>query len=604
MKGIIKIFRWSMKYFYVFLFIILLNILLQWLFSYLPIFVQYAFGVLGYSNKDVSLPKFLIDWYETYGSVLEKILMIGITLVIIQLFRSIMRFLSNYYQGALTQYIGYDMRRKMYSHICDLPFSYHNNVDIGDLIQRTTSDIDEIGNFLSKNLVNFACIFITVGFGAFQVYQISPVLMWVSVATLPITGVSSIVYFRYCNKKFLEIERSESKMTTTIQENISSSRVVRAFGNEIYEFEKMDKYSVDYMNKSRKFSTSMALFWGFNDGLVFIQYSLTLLVGILLSKKGMVDAGDIVAALFLMGMLIWPMRGLGRIIASFGKASVAANRIDEILNKKSEYEINGSLKPEIKGNIEFKNVSFKFDDTNTSLLNNVSFKINKGETIALVGKTGSGKSTICNLLVRYLENNEGSILIDGIDIKDIDKKHLRENVKYVLQDPFLYSKTVYENISITNNDLSKDDVINAAKMASIHNEVLKLQDGYDTLVGEKGTTLSGGQKQRVAIARMLVSTSPIIIFDDSLSALDTKTDLLIRTALKSKDENQTMIIITHRTTTAREADQILVLEDGKIIQAGKHEELVKCDGLYKKLWGIQGDLEAEFNDILGGDDYE
>ena len=360
----------------------------------------------------------------------------------------------------------------------------------------------------------------------------------------------------------------------------------------------MDKASVDFSNKSRKFSTVMALFWGFNDGMTFIQYALTLLVGIYLAKQGILDGADIVAALLLMGMLIWPMRGLGRIVASFGKASVAANRIDELLAQKSEFEINGSLTPKIEGNIEFKNVSFKFNDTNKLLLNNVSFKIKKGQTIALVGKTGSGKSTICNILTRFLEYDEGSILIDGVELKGIEKKYLRENIKYVLQDPFLFSKTVYENIAISKNNTSKENVYQAAKIAAIHSEVLKFDKGYDTIVGEKGTTLSGGQKQRVAIARMLVTESPVIIFDDSLSALDTKTDVLIRKALKLKDDNQTMIIITHRTTTAKEADLILVLEDGAIAEMGSHDELINTNGLYKKLWGIQDELYDDFNSLL------
>lgn len=598
MKGIKRIIKWSIKYIPVFLLIVGMAAILQWFFAYLPLFVQYAFGALGYGSKDVALPQFLIDWYESQDDVLKTIILVSTTMIALQALRSVMRFLTNYYQGALAQYIGYDMRLKVYSHVCNLSFSYHNGADVGDLIQRSTSDIDEVSSFVSANVPNFINIFVTVGIGAYQVYQISPVLMWISIIIVPITGISSIIYFKYCNKQFERIENAESKMTTIIQENVNSARVVRAFANEKYEFEKMDKASYDYSFKQRKFLTVMSIFWGFNDGMVFIQYALTLLAGIFLAKEGLVDGADIVAALLLMGMLIWPMRGLGRIVASFGKASVAANRIGEVLDEKSEFEINGLEKPVIKGNIEFKNVSFKFDDINKTLLNNVSFNIKRGQTIALVGKTGSGKSTICNLLTRFLEYNDGSILIDGVELKNIDKKYLRENIKYVLQDPFLYSKTVYENIAITKENLNKDAVYKAAKVAAIHNEVAKFDKGYDTIVGEKGTTLSGGQKQRVAIARMLVTESPVIIFDDSLSALDTKTDVLIRKALKMKDDNQTMIIITHRTTTAKEADLILVLEDGCISQSGTHDELVKEAGLYSKLWGIQGELEKEFTSLL------
>ncbi len=299
-----------------------------------------------------------------------------------------------------------------------------------------------------------------------------------------------------------------------------------------------------------------------------------------------------------MGMLIWPMRSLGRIIASFGKASVAANRIDEILSIPEEYEINGTYVPEITGKIEFKRVTFQFVDDTKPLLKDVSFDIEAGQTIAIVGKTGSGKSTICNLLTRMLEITEGDILLDGVSIKDIEKKHLRKNMKLILQDPFLFSKTVYDNVAIVDPKLPTERIYEAARTASIHQEIEKFERGYKTIVGEKGTTLSGGQKQRIAIARMLVDESNVIIFDDSLSALDTKTDLMIRTALKKKRKDQTMIIITHRSTTAKEADKIIVLDQGSVSQIGRHEELVLQDGLYKELWGIQGELEEEFQTIV------
>ena len=598
MKGIKKIFKWSAKFIPLFVAIIILSTLLQWLYSYLPLFVQYAFAVLGQGNLNVALPSFLLNWFKTSNDTLTIILMVSISMILLQAIRSVMRFITNYSQGALTHLITYEMKIKMYNHICDLPFSYHSNADVGDLIQRTTSDIDQVSNFVSQQVPSFINIFVTVGIGAFQVFNISPLLMLASIAIIPITAISSIIYFRYCNKQFDLIEQAESDMTTVIQENVNGSRVVRAFANEKYEFEKMDAASTNYTKRNSKFLTVMSMFWGISDASVFLQYILTLSVGIYLAMNGILGASDIAASMLLMNMLVWPMRGLGRVIASFGKAAVAANRIDEILELKSEYEVDGNKFPEILGEIEFNNVSFKFHDDTKHLLNSISFKIKRGQTVALVGKTGIGKSTICNILTRFLEYDSGSVLIDGVELKEINKKHLRENIKYVLQDPFLYSKTVYENIAITMKNPTDDEVYNAAKIASIHNEVLKFDKGYKTLVGEKGTTLSGGQKQRVAIARMLISDSPVIIFDDSLSALDTKTDIMIRKALKLKDENQTTIIITHRTTTAKEADLILVLDKGEIAQSGTHDELVNQDGLYKELWGIQGDLEKEFIEVL------
>ena len=295
-----------------------------------------------------------------------------------------------------------------------------------------------------------------------------------------------------------------------------------------------------------------------------------------------------------ISMLVYPIRSLGRIIGDFGKSSVAAKRIDEILLTKDEYQNDGKEITPITGNISFENVSFKFDDTDKHLLTDVSFEIKSGETVAVVGKTGSGKSTIANILVRMLDYDQGSIKLDGVELKELSKKYVRENVGIILQDPFLYAKTVYENIGIASPSSSNEDIYKAAKTAAIHKDIQGFDKGYDTLVGEKGVTLSGGQKQRIAIARMLVLNKPIIIFDDSLSALDTKTDLQIRNALKLRNDKMTSIIITHRITTAKEADKIIVLEEGKVSAIGTHEELSKKEGLYKSLWDIQGALEEEF----------
>ena len=599
MSGIKRIVIWSKRYIPLFIAILALSILLQWLYSYLPLFIQYSFALLGYGDVDkVQLPNFLLEIFKKGDTVLDIILMVSLSMIILQAIRSVLRFIDNYMQGALAQYIAHRLRTRLYKHICNLPFSYHKNSDVGDLIQRSTSDIDQVANFVAQQVPNFIGIFVTVGIGAYQVGKISLTLMWVSLIIVPITAISSVVYFRYCNKKFDEIEKVESDMTTIIQENVNSARVVRAFSNEKYEFDKMDKANLKYTKKNEKFNTVMAAFWGVSDFTVFLQYAATVFTGIMLAKDGALGGADIIAAMLLMNMLVWPMRGLGRIVASFGKANVAAKRIGEIFDMESEFNINGDKKPEITGDIEFKNVSFKFDDTNSSLLNDISFKIKAGSTVALVGKTGSGKSTICNILVRFLQYSSGHVYINGVELNDIDKKYLRKNVKYVLQDPFLFSRTVYENIAISDPTVSEDKVVLAAKEAAIHNEVIKFDKGYKTIVGEKGTTLSGGQKQRVAIARMLIDASPVIIFDDSLSALDTETDVLIRKALKEKDSKQTMIIITHRTTTAKEADLILVLDEGKIAQSGTHDELKDIPGLYKELWGIQGELERQFEEVL------
>lgn len=596
MKKSKNLWQWSKKYLYIVLIIIALNFILQWLYSYIALFVEYAFAVLGNENSEVNLPRFLLNFFNYFKEPLTIVLVVGITMILLQLLRSFLRFLDGYLRARGTELIGYDMRTKLYNHIIDLSYSYHNNSDIGDLIQRSTSDVDTASSFICSQFPELISIFITIAIGSYQVGKINLVLMGISLLSLPLLGISSIIWFKYLNKTYTDIENEEAKMTTVIQENINGARVVKAFANEKYELDKMQKANQNYYKKLHHLYIREPFFWGFSDFVSTFQYALTIAVAIYLAYKDLVTASDITACLLLLGMVIWPIRGLGRIISNYGKALVAANRIQHVLEEKSEFSTNGDQKPVITGQITFADVSFHFPDSNKELLKNISFRVEAGQTIAIVGKTGCGKTTICNLLSRFLEVTGGNIYLNDTNIKDIEKHYLRQNVKMVLQDPFLFSKTVYDNIAITNDNASFDEVKGAARLAYVDEEIMHFENGYKTLVGEKGTTLSGGQKQRIAIARMLISPAPIIIFDDSLSALDTKTDYLIRKALANK--GQTKIIITHRITTAKEADKILVLNNGEIEAFSTHKELVNKPGLYQELWKIQGDLETEFNDIL------
>jgi ATP-binding cassette subfamily B protein len=422
--------------------------------------------------------------------------------------------------------------------------------------------------------------------------------MLVTLAIVPISTTASIIYFRYVKRKFEQIEGVEAKMTTALQENVNGVRVVKAFANENFEIDKFRRQNRDYSKESQKLNVAIAWYWGASDFLTTMQYAVTVGVAVILAQKNLISSGDIIACLMYIGMLVWPIRGLGRIIGDFGKATVAANRIDEILKIQSEYEIDGTETPAVTGDIVFDDVSFKFPDTDKHLLDGVNFAIKSGETVAIVGKTGSGKSTIANLLVRMLDYTKGSIRIDGVELKSIKKRWIRENIGIILQDPFLYATTVFENIKIGLKDIDPEKVYNAAKTAAIHKDITAFDEGYNTLVGEKGVTLSGGQKQRIAIARMLILDKPVMIFDDSLSAVDTTTDLMIRNALKAKNSKLTSIIITHRITTAKEADKIIVLENGKVTAVGNHQELAAKEGLYQKLWAIQGALESEFVKVV------
>jgi ATP-binding cassette subfamily B protein len=601
-NGLRNLFKWSAPYLPLVFVILAFSVINPLLYSFVPQFIRYVVDVVlkGSSEGSNTLPSFLIEFFNTFERPLTLILIVGLSLVLYQAFRGVLMFLNGYTRGKLAENIAYDMRTKLFSHIQNLSYSYHNNVDTGDLIQRCTSDVDTVKSFLSAQLPELMYIIGSVVSGAMQLYLIEVDLLLVTLIVMPISLIASIIYFRYTRRKFEEIEEVEASMTTVLQENINGVRVVKAFANEKYEIDKFEAQSDKYKKESQKLNNVIALYWGSSDFITMLQYVITIAVAIMIVESGGITSGDIIAALMYIGMLVWPIRGLGRIIGDFGKATVASNRIADILNLEDDYANDGNLTPEIKGNIEFKNVSFKFEDNNLHVLKDVSFKIKQGETVAIIGKTGSGKSTVVNLLVRMFEIDEGQILIDGVDIRDIKKKWIRENIGIILQDPFLYAASIYENIKIGLDDVDKEKVYEASKIAAIHNDIMEFENGYDTLVGEKGVTLSGGQKQRVAIARMLLLEKPVIIFDDSLSAVDTTTDLAIRSALHKKGNKLTSIIITHRITTAKEADKIIVLENGVVSAIGTHDELSKQEGLYKQLWDIQGALEEEFVNIVEG----
>lgn len=601
MSAFLKLLKWIKPYWFLVACIAALTILTPITYSYVPQFIKYLIDVIlklstSTIEGDINLPSFLLIFFDKYQGF-AAIWIMGGTLIVYLAFRGIIIFLNGYFKGIYSEDIAKDIRTKLFSHIQDLPYSYHNKIDTGDLIQRCTSDIETIRGFLSVQMPELLFVISSLSAGIYQMSLINIKIMLVTLVTVPINLVTSIIYFRYIYKEFKISEENEAKMISVLQENVNGVRVVKAFAREPYAINRFEEESRKFTASSEKINNAMATFWGFSDFITIGQYALTVIVSIYFAKSNLVSIGDIVACLMYVGMLVYPIKRLGRIIGDFSKTIVATERIEEILDEPTEYANDGTLKPVIHGDISFDDVCFKFDDTKDHILTGVNFDIKSGETVAIVGKTGSGKSTIVNILVRMYDYS-GSIKLDGVELKDISKKWVRENVGIILQDPFIYAKTVFENIRIGNPALENKAVFNAAQIASLHKDVLSFAEGYDTLVGEKGVTLSGGQKQRLAIARMLVLNKPIMIFDDSLSAVDTRTDLNIRNALKQREKQLTSIIITHRITTALQADKIMVLEDGKITSIGTHQQLIKKEGLYKMLWSIQGSLEDEFKDLV------
>ncbi len=580
-------------------------------YSLIPLFTQYLLRLLllqpgisepGLVLSAVNLPNMFIRFFEATQLVSEQVIRIAVVLMALQIVRFTFRFVELYIRGFVQHTLGQNLRVKMYKHIQSLPFKFHNNSDSGDLIQRSTSDIETTVRFLSGTLMEFIFLISTLFFGAYQIFMINQFLVFLSLGLLPFVGYASIWYFRKNDKMYQHIEETESEMMTIIQENLSSARIVRAFGNEAYEIQKMEDKNNRHMKARIETGKIVSRYWGIMDFIAISQYIVVVLIGVFFMQQGTMDAPQIAASLGLIGMLIWPIRGLGHMLNDYAKALAASKRIIDILEIPSEYVEDGTETPKIKGHIVFENVSFKFEDTSEMLFKDVSFEILPGETVAFIGRTGSGKSTLMNLLMRMYEYDSGHIYIDGVELRAIKKEHIRKHLGVVLQEPFLFSKTVYENIAIADRHANRNQIIHAAQIASLERDIKTFKKGYETVVGEKGTTLSGGQKQRVAIARILVAQKPILVFDDALSAVDTKTDLMIREALNQRNRTQTTLIITHRMTTAREADKIIVIDKGLIQAIGSHDTLSKQPGLYLELWKIQGKLEEDFlKSIEGGD---
>ncbi len=569
-------------------------------YSFVPLFTQYLLKYLQSADgivTKVNLPPFILNFLNSGETMMQTIIFIAVTLILWQLTRFTMMIFERTIQANLQEQIALEMRVELFDHIQSLSYHYLNSSDTGDLIQRVTSDVETTSGFVVVRFMDAFGLIFTLFSGAYQMYFLSPLLMYIALGTIPIYALSSILYFNKVRKRYKAIEEKEAEMITVIQENIHNIKIVKAFANEKYETEKLDVKNLAHTNERIRTNKIVGYYWGLMDFLALSQYLVITLVGIYLSLNSDLNAPDIAAALMLVGLLIWPVRGLGRLINDFSMANVAMSRINDVLVEESEFVIDGTLKPKINGAIVFNDVSFKFPDAENYVLQNISFAINQGETVAFVGRTGSGKTTLVNLLLRMYEY-EGSIKVDGVELRDIEKRHLRRHIGAVLQNPFLYSRSIRENISIANQGAPLSLIENASEIATIDQDVRTFTKGYDTMVGERGTTLSGGQKQRVAIARVLVMDKPILIFDDALSAVDNKTDALIRQALAQKEAQATNLIVTHRITTAKEADKIIVINNNKVEAIGTHETLSKQDGLYKTLWDIQGELETEFLALL------
>lgn len=479
------------------------------------------------------------------------------------------------------------IRDELFSHIQRLPFAWHTAHQTGEMIQRCTSDVEVVRTFVCTQLVEVIRTVILVAVYLYAMFSMNVKLSLVSLAFIPVVALSSGLFYGRIAARFKVADEAEGELTTMVQENLTGVRVVRAFGRESFELGKFNEKNDRFSELWIKLGRVLAVYWASGTLLTCLQVMVILILGVVEAVRGELTLGGFLAFVSYNSTLAWPVRSLGRVLADMSKAGVSMDRVAYILRAEEERELPGAAEAPMDGDIVFSHVSFGYEGQ--EVLRDVSFTVPAGSTFAILGGTGSGKSTLVHLLDRLydLGEGQGEITIGGRDIRLIERGYLRRNIGLVLQEPFLFSRTIRENIAAPRPGAAESEIRRAAAIACVDEAVSEFADGYDTLVGERGVTLSGGQKQRVAIARMLISGAPVMVFDDSLSAVDSETDAKIRAALRESLGRATVILISHRITTLMQAERILVLENGQVSDIGTHEELISRPGIYREIYDIQ-----------------
>lgn len=560
-----------------------------------------SLGIAAISKTSTYLLlRYFVDHIFTDEAAKFSVGMIAAGFVLLALIEGSFSFLSGRFAAMTAEGITQRLRDYLFDHIQHLTFSYHNHIDTGELVQRVTSDIDGIRRFFAEQAIGIGRVFLLFVINFFFITQISFSLALISIVMIPFIIWISAFFFKRIIKTYEQYQEQEAVITTTLQENLSGVRVVKAFARQIYEIDKFQRDNWERYIRGKKLTKIHSLFWPISDVICGLQLLVGYFAGAMMVINGTISIGDYIAFAGVIIWIIFPMRNLGRLIVQTSTGLVSYQRATKIIREDREpLEVGISeVAGELNGKIEFNDVSFWYEK-DFPVLENITFTCEPGQVIALLGSTGSGKSTLVNLLPRFFEYSLGSITLDGIELNRYSRKFLRRNIGIVEQEPFLFSRTIRGNITYgVEGEIAQEKIEEAARAAAIHETIVGFQNGYDTLVGERGVTLSGGQKQRIAIARTLLKNPRILILDDSTSSVDTETEAEIRQAMNKLMENRTTFIIAHRIQSIMEADLILVMDKGKIVQKGRHKDLVSQPGIYRDIHTIQTRIEEELEEEI------
>lgn len=570
-----------------------------------PLIGKYAIDVVDKGDFALAQPQLLalsqsLSGAQPYVAYLALSAVIAVAMTAVG---GIFLYLRGRLAAVASEDIVRGLREELYRRMHHLQAKYYDETDTGDLVQRSSSDVETLRVFLSSDVVEIGRSIMLVLCVLPVLFWLNVNLAWLSICLMPFLVVGAYVFFSKVKEVFQVTDEAEAEMTATLQENLTGIRVVRAFARQGHEIEKFGAKNANFRNHNYRLIRLMGFYWGISDFFSMSQIGIVLIGGAMFIMAGTLTIGELFAFMTYVSMVIWPVRQLGRVLTDSGKAVISLGRINEVLDEPEESEEVIPSYGRAKGEIVIEGLGFEYQP-GKRVLDDISIRIPAGESLAIVGPPGCGKSSLIRVLLRMYPYQSGSVKLDGQEITEVNRQWLRSQIGVVLQDPFLYSRSIRANLAVGRPNAPETEIIEACKDAAIHSSIESFPDGFESMVGERGVTLSGGQRQRLALARALLKNPPVLVLDDSLSAVDTGTEKDILEALNRRKGRQTTLIIAHRLSSVMQADRIMVLDEGRMVQLGDHRTLSREEGPYRRLCEIQGALDASIKrDIAAGEDH-